>query len=54
MFGTTDVIGNRRIIFDICGNNYRLVVQFNYAAQIARVRFGGSHAEYDRIDPLTV
>ena len=54
MFGTADVIGNSRIIFDICGNNYRLVVQFNYAAQIARVRFGGSHAEYDRIDPLTV
>ena len=54
MFGTADVIGDNRIIFDVCGNNYRLVVRFNYVAQVARIRFGGTHEEYDRIDPLTV
>jgi len=50
VFGTADIVGGGRIVFDICGNNYRLVVQFNYASNVARVRFAGSHAEYDRID----
>ena len=54
LFGTADVIGGNRIIFDICGNNYRQVVPFSYVAQVARVRFCGTHAEYDRIDPLKV
>jgi mRNA interferase HigB len=53
-FGTADVVGNNRVVFDICGNSYRLVVQFNYAAQVARVRFAGTHAEYDEIDATTV
>jgi mRNA interferase HigB len=54
MYGTADVVGNSRIVFDICGNNYRLVVQFNYAAGVASVRFAGTHAEYDRIDVTRV
>ena len=41
-------------MFDICGNNYRLVGQFNYGAGVARVRFAGNHAEYDRIDATEV
>ena len=53
-YGTADVVGNSRIVFDICGNRYRLIVQFNYAAQVARVRFAGTHAEYDEIDATTV
>ena len=35
-------------------DNYRLVVQFNYEIGIARVRFAGTHAEYDRIDVTEV
>jgi mRNA interferase HigB len=54
VFGTADIVGDNRIVFDICGNNYRLVVQFNYAAQVARVRFAGNHKDYDRIDVRTV
>jgi mRNA interferase HigB len=54
VYGTADVVGNNRIVFDICGNSYRLVVQFNYAAGIARVRFAGTHEEYDKIDVRTV
>ena len=53
-FGTADVVGNNRVVFDICGNSYRLVVQFNYAAQVARVRFAGTNAEYDETDATTV
>lgn len=52
-YGTADIVGNNRVVFDICGNRYRLIVQFNYAAQVVRVRFAGSHAEYDRIDATT-
>ncbi len=54
VFGTADVVGNNRIVFDICGNSYRLVVQFNYAAAVARIRFAGTHEEYDRIDVTKV
>jgi mRNA interferase HigB len=53
-FGTADIVGGGRVVFDICGNNYRLVVQFDYVAGIARVRFAGTHAEYDRIDVTKV
>jgi mRNA interferase HigB len=54
VYGTADVVGNNRIVFDICGNRYRLIVQFNYVAQVARIRFAGSHDEYDEIDATTV
>jgi len=43
-----------RMVFDICGNSYRLVVQFNYAAGVARIRFAGTHEEYDKIDVRSV
>lgn len=54
VYGTADVVGNNRIVFDICGNNYRLIVQFNYTVQVARIRFAGTHAEYDLINATTV
>ena len=54
VYGTADVVGNNRVVFDICGNRYRLIVQFNYVAQVARIRFAGTHAEYDEIDATTV
>ena len=53
VYGTADVVGNNRVVSDICGNRYRLVVQFNDVAQVARVRFAGTHAEYDGIDATT-
>lgn len=53
-YGTADIVGNNRIVFNICGNHYRLIVQFNYAAQVARIRFAGTHEEYDQIDATTV
>jgi mRNA interferase HigB len=54
VYGSADIIGNGRVVFDICGNHYRLIVQFNYVAQVARIRFAGNHAEYDRVDATTV
>ena len=39
-----------RVVFNIKGNRYRLVVRIDYAFQLAFIRFVGTHAEYDRID----
>lgn len=48
--GNASVIGDNRIVFNIAGNKYRLIVKFNYAYRIGYVRFVGTHAEYDAID----
>ena len=49
-FGSADIVGGNRIVFDICGNNYRLVVKFNYDLGVARLRLAGTHEDYDCID----
>jgi mRNA interferase HigB len=50
-FGTTvDFVGDNRVIFDIGGNKYRLIVHFAFAYQRALIKFVGTHKEYDRID----
>lgn len=54
MFQSADVLRGGRVIFDIGGNKYRLVAAVHYRGQRAYIRFVGTHAEYDRIDPGTV
>lgn len=46
--------GGRRIVFRIRGNRYRLIAIVEYVGGIVRVRWIGTHAEYDRIDANTV
>ncbi len=54
-FGTTvDFVGDSRIIFDIGGNKYRVVVHAAYPYGRVLVKFVGTHAQYDDIDPETV
>jgi mRNA interferase HigB len=54
-FGTTvDFVVDSRVIFDLGGNKYRLVVHFAYVYNRALIKFVGTHKEYDRIDPETV
>ena len=48
------VLNRERVRFDVVGGNYRLVVAFDFRRQVAFVKFIGTHAEYDRIDALTV
>ena len=55
MFGTTvDFVGDNRVIFDIGGNRYRLIVHVAYRFQRVLIKFVGTHQEYDRIDPEKV
>ncbi|MEA2885936.1 MAG: mRNA interferase HigB [Bradyrhizobium sp.] len=49
-----DFVGDNRVIFDLGGNKYRLVVHVSFAFGRLLVKFIGTHAEYDRIDPETV
>ena len=48
------IIGNNRVVFNIKGNDFRLVTQVNYERGFVRVRFFGTHAEYNRIDASEV
>jgi len=48
------VLNRERVRFEVAGGNYRLVIAFDFRRQIAFVKFIGTHAEYDRIDALTV
>jgi mRNA interferase HigB len=49
----TSFVGDNRVIFNIGGNKYRLVVHVNFDFGIVYIKFIGTHAEYDRIDPET-
>jgi len=48
VYRSASIIGNNRVVFNIGGNKYRLVVAINYPARIVFIRFVGSHADYDR------
>jgi mRNA interferase HigB len=49
-YATASVLAGSRVVFNISGNNYRLVVRINYRFGTVEIRFFGTHAEYDRID----
>lgn len=44
------ILKEGRVVFNIKGNSYRLIVKFNYEKQWAFIRFVGTHAEYDKIN----
>lgn len=49
---TADHVGNNRVVFNIAGNKYRLIVLFRYDLQKAYIRFVGTHKEYDQIKDI--
>lgn len=49
-YRSSSVVGNNRIVFNICGNKYRLIVKINYHAGVVFVRFIGTHKQYDKIN----
>jgi mRNA interferase HigB len=49
-FPYVSILKNNRVVFNIHGNKYRLVLKFNFKVQVVYVRFIGTHPEYDKID----
>ena len=53
-YPTASIIGNNRIVFNIKGNHYRLIVKINFQYQMMWIRFIGTHKEYDKIDAFNI
>lgn len=53
-FGQASILQNGRVVFNIAGNKYRLVVWINYPYRVIYVRFFGTHKQYDKIDVQTI
>lgn len=54
MFRSADILPNDRVVFNIGGNKYRLIVAVHYRARRVFIRFIGTHAEYDKVDAVSV
>jgi mRNA interferase HigB len=48
------ILKSNRVVFNVGGNKYRLVVQINYDFRVIYIRFVGSHAAYDKVNAETV
>lgn len=53
-FNSVDYVGNQHYVFNIKGNDYRLVVVVMFRPEFVYIRFIGTHSEYDRIDCSTI
>ncbi len=49
-YRNASILKDNRVVFNIGGNKYRLVVRINYSYKVVYIRFIGTHKEYDRID----
>ena len=53
-FNSADFLADNRVVFNIGGNNYRLVVRISYTFKQVLVKFVGTHTDYDKIDAATI
>lgn len=53
-FNSVDAVGNQHYVFNIRGNNYRLIVVIKFTISTVLIRFIGTHAEYDKIDAKNI
>ncbi|QDS90883.1 mRNA interferase HigB [Rosistilla ulvae] len=53
-YGNASILKDGRVVFNICGNGYRLVAWIKYEYYTVYIRFIGTHAEYDKIDAQKV
>ncbi len=53
-YGNASLVGDDRIVFNIMGNHYRLVVRFVFDYRVVQIKWFGTHKDYDKIDVITV
>jgi mRNA interferase HigB len=53
-FGNASILKDGRVVFNLAGNKYRLVVWINYHYKVVYIRFIGTHTQYDQIDAQTI
>ena len=53
-YPSSSILTNNRVVFNIKGNKYRLIIKINYDYKIIWIRFIGTHSEYDKIDATKV
>jgi len=53
-YKNANIVGDGRVIFNIKGNDYRLVVAIDYEFQVIFIKFTGPHKQYDKIDAKTI
>jgi len=54
VYGNSSIVNNSRVVFNIKGNDFRLVVSINFLQQACYVIWFGTHKEYDKIDVATI
>ena len=54
LYSSASIIAGNRVVFNIKGNDYRLVVNIDYPRRTIFIRFIGTHSEYDRINAAEV
>ena len=54
VYGNASLIGNDRVVVNVGGNRFRLIVRFDYANRIGFVRSVGTHVAHDAVDAATV
>ena len=54
IYANASILPNNRVVFNIKGNNYRLIVHVRYEIGIVFIRFVGTHHEYDKIDATAI
>jgi mRNA interferase HigB len=53
-YGNASIVGNNRVVFNVAGDKYRLIVAFAYRMQVAYIKFVGTHSDYDMVYAATV
>lgn len=53
-YRSASIVGNNRVVFNICGNKYRIIVAIHYEAHIVKIRFIGTHKQYNKVDATTI
>ncbi len=54
MYINASILASNRVVFNIKGNHYRLIVAINYDHGVVYIRFIGTHADYDRVDAESI